>query len=176
MAKNGTTPSQEPTPLRPRRRGLDPETIESVPVVLEPGRTRHFRLDLEAMFHIHQETGLVLWENEGWDAIRRDPMTLSTVMYWMLMHEDADLTPESVRKLPYNTIANLAYITNRMWDLYGIVLPAPPTPEEIAEAEAAAQAAGDDGEPGPNAQSQDSTTSGPTRLRKSASVAPSSGD
>lgn len=165
-AKKTAAAQPEPTPIR-RPDYSKPNPTRSVDIELEDGRTRRLRLDFEALYQIEEQTGLKLYEGAAWDEVRHSIKTMAIVLREALAHEDPDLTVEQVRRMDNVNLANLPYIQNRFFALYGMTLP--DADEETAESTAEGNA-----DPNP-ASGPDSTTSGLTPLWSSDETMTASG-
>jgi hypothetical protein len=115
---NGAAPVEEtraarPTPIRPERRVVAP-----VPIVLDKPRT--MRMDFAAMDAFEEETGLSAWSSEAWAS--PSPRVVSALIWAGLLHEDQDLGLADVRRMPGMEMSNLAYLTDRLGDLWGATM------------------------------------------------------
>src|SRR5512138_1093571 len=116
-------------PARPLRRVVPP-----IPIDLD--RRRHLRMDFAAMCAFEEETGLSAWSSEAWS--NPSPKIVSAMIWAALIHEDPDLMLSDVRRMPGMEMHNLAYLTDRLGELWGSTMP-----EDDGEAKVEAAEAGD---------------------------------
>jgi hypothetical protein len=98
----------------------EPKLIEPVPINLD-GRIRHLRLGFKEMYRFHLQTGLSAWAREVWNDPSPDIMV--ALLWAGLLHEDPTLTVEQVENFPGLQMGNIAYITDRIGELWGKTMP-----------------------------------------------------
>ncbi len=109
-----------------------PKLVPPVPIVLD--RERHLVMDFAAMEMFEGVTGLSAWGREAWDG---NPRHVAALIWASLLHEDPDLKLDDVKRMPAMTLANMAYLSDRLSELWGAIMPdADPTttPETDPEA------------------------------------------
>src|SRR5687767_7873767 len=116
---NGAAPAEEvraarPTPIRPERRVVPP-----VPILLDKERT--LRMDFAAMDAFEEETSLSAWSADAWAS--PSPRIVSALIWAALLHEDPDLGLADVRRMPGMEMSNMAYLTDRLGELWGATMP-----------------------------------------------------
>lgn len=129
---NGAAPADDaraarPTPIRPERRVIPPVTI-----VLD--RERHMVMDFAAMDAFEEETGLSAWSSDAWAS--PSPRVVSAMIWASLLHEDPDLGLADVRRLPGMEMGNMAYLTDRLGELWGVTMPEADEQETASGSEA----------------------------------------
>jgi hypothetical protein len=96
-----------------------PKIIRPVPIVLDKPRT--MVMDFKAMKLFHNLTGLSPWAREVWsDPI---PDVMAALLYSALSHEDPLLTLEDVESMEGLSMGNIAYLSDRLGELWGETMP-----------------------------------------------------
>jgi hypothetical protein len=96
-----------------------PKVINPVPIVLDRDRT--LVMNFKAMKLFHRMTGLSPWAREVWSDPA--PEILSALLYAALSHEDSQLTLEMVEEMPGLEMGNIAYLSDRLGELWGETMP-----------------------------------------------------
>ena len=124
---NGAAPASE------ARAAVRPSPLKLVrPVEIELDRPRTLVMDFEAMARFEEETGISAWSRDAWNQIRYVP-----VLVWAaLLHEDPDLTVAEVKSWKeIFHIANMAYLSDRLGELWGASMPEPDAADDAAVSE-----------------------------------------
>lgn len=114
MPTDNASNSTAPTPIRPERRVVPP-----VPIVLD--RPRTLRMDFAAMNAFEEETGLSAWSSDAWSS--PSPRIVSALIWAALLHEDGDLGLADLRRMAGMELANMAYLSDRLGELWGVTMP-----------------------------------------------------
>jgi len=85
------------------------------------------------------ETGLSAWGREAWDG---NPRRVIALIWAALLHEDPAPALDDLKRLPSMTLGNMAYLTERLGELWGETMP---DADETTTA-----TAGDEGDADPN--------------------------
>lgn len=140
MPKNGTV-----APTAPLRTPEPPRVVKPVPITLD--RERHMLLDFVGMDAFEEATGLSAWEAEAWQ--RPTPKILGALIWASLIWEDPDLTLDACKRLDGMQLANMAYLSDRLGELWGVTMP---DPDPNAVQAASARGEGGDDDPNPSAR------------------------
>ena len=113
---NGAAPASEAraaiTPIS------QPRIVKPVPILLDKPRT--MVMDFAAMEAFEDQTGLSAWGREAWDG---RPRTVVALIWAALLHEDPDLSLDALKRLPCMSLGNMAYLTERLGELWGETMP-----------------------------------------------------
>lgn len=112
---NGAAPTSEVRAAIPINR---PRLVKPVPIVLD--RERHMVMDFAAMDAFEDATGFSAWGREAWDG---NPRRVAALIWAALLHEDPTLTLDEVKRMPAMTLSNMAYLTERLGELWGETMP-----------------------------------------------------
>jgi hypothetical protein len=114
-----------------------PRVVKPVPITLDKDRT--MVMDFTAMEAFEDATGLSAWGREAWDG---RPRTVVALIWAALLHEDPELALDDLKKMPCMTLGNMAYLTERLGELWGETMP-------DADASTAASETEGDADPNP---------------------------
>ncbi len=132
---NGAAPAQEARAAVVRS---EPKVVPPVEILLD--RPRTMVMDFAAMEAFESVTGLSAWSREAWDG---NPKNIVTLIWAALLHEESDLALDAVKRWPCMTLANFAYLQDRLGDLWGATMP------EADPSEAASTEGDSDADPNP---------------------------
>lgn len=95
-----------------------PRVIPPVAILLD--RERHMIMDFAAMEKFEEVTGLSAWGRDAWDG---NPRHVAALIWAALLAEDPDLTLDAVKRMPQMSLANMAYLSDRLGELWGTTMP-----------------------------------------------------
>lgn len=114
-ATNGAAPASDAVATRPVPQL---RIVRPVPIVLDKPRT--LRMDFDAMARFEEATGESAWYGNVWSS----PKYLRQLIWAALLHEDPDLTLDEVLSWrDLFQIANMAYLTTCLGELWGETMP-----------------------------------------------------
>jgi hypothetical protein len=106
-----------------------PKIVKPVPITLD--RERTMVMNFRAMKTFHKMTGLSPWSRPVWDD--PSPDIMAALLYCALSHEDPRLTLEDVENMPGLEMGNMAYIHERIGELWGETMPDEDAPVAATE-------------------------------------------
>ena len=126
---NGAAPAPDARASAPISR---PRIVKPVPITLD--RDRSMVMDFTAMEAFEQVTGLSAWGRDAWDG---NPRHVIALIWAALLHEDPELKLDDVKRMPCMSLGNLAYLTERLSELWGETMPAADEPAATVATEGA---------------------------------------
>lgn len=112
---NGAAPADE---ARAASAISQPRLVKPVPIALD--KPRSMVMDFAAMEAFEGVTGLSAWGREAWDG---NPRHVAALIWAACLHEDPDLSLDALKRMPCMTLANMAYLTERLGELWGETMP-----------------------------------------------------